>query len=479
MKPTLYWHDYETTGIDPARDRPVQFAGLRTDEDLNIIGEPLVQYCQLANDCLPHPQACLITGITPQKACDEGVPEPQFIAAIQRELAMPGTCGVGYNSLRFDDEVTRFTLYRNFYDPYEREWQQGNSRWDIIDMLRLTRALRPEGIVWPNKPDGAPSFRLEELTAANNIEHAAAHDALSDVIATIAMARLVKEKQPRLYGYVYSHRLKHKAASLVDMASRKPFFHVSSRLPRENGHAAMMMPLAPHPSNKNAVIAVNLMADPEPLLTLNAEKIRERLFTATADLPEGVERLALKGIHLNRCPVIATPKLLDQSAAQRLGIDLDRCYQHWQILCAADLGDKIAAVFTSPDYPEIEDPEQALYQGFLPNDDKALLANIRSTPPESLGDESLLFRDERYNGLLFNYRARYANSTLTSAERKAWQQLKQSRLIDGADGYLSMATYFEELDTLEKTPELEPEKAAVLKALRTWGKHLIVELAKA
>ena len=478
MKATLYWHDYETTGVDPARDRPVQFAGLRTDEDLNIIGEPLVQYCLLADDCLPHPQACLITGITPQKARDEGVPEPQFIAAIHRELSQPGTCGVGYNSLRFDDEVTRFTLYRNFYDPYEREWKQGNSRWDIIDMLRLTRALRPEGIVWPNKPDGAPSFRLEELTAANNIEHAAAHDALSDVTATIAMARLVKEKQPRLYDYVYSHRLKHKAAGLVDMVSRKPFLHVSSRLPRENGYTAMMMPLAAHPTNKNAVICVNLMADPEPLLNLTAEQIGEHLFTATADLPEGVERVALKGIHLNRCPVIATPKLLDKTAAERLGIDLDRCYRHWQTLGAADLGDKIAAIFAAPDYPEREDPEQALYQGFLPNDDKALLTHIRRTPIESLGDESLLFRDERYNGLLFHYRARHANGTLTGAERKAWKVLKQSRLIDGADGYLSTAAYFEELDSLEKAPDLAPDKAAVLKALRAWGKHLVVELAK-
>jgi len=478
MKPTLYWHDYETTGVDPARDRPVQFAGLRTDEDLNIIGEPLVQYCQLPSDCLPQPQACLITGITPQKARDEGVPEPQFIAAIERELSRPGTCGVGYNSLRFDDEVTRFTLYRNFYDPYEREWKQGNSRWDIIDMLRLTRALRPEGIVWPNKPDGAPSFRLEELTAANNIEHAAAHDALSDVTATIAMARLVKTKQPRLYDYVYSHRLKHKAGRLVDMVTRKPFFHVSSRLPRENGYSAMMMPLAPHPSNKNAMIAVNLMADPEPLLSLDAEQIRERLFTATAELPTGVERIALKGIHLNRCPVIATPKLLDKPAAQRLGIDLDRCYQHWQKLCAVDLSEKIAAVFADADYPEIEDPEQALYQGFLPNDDKSMLATIRSTPLQNLRDDALLFRDERYNGLLFNYRARYANETLNTEERQAWQSLKQKRLIDGEGGYLSMAAYFEELDTLQSNPQLSADKAAVLKALRTWGKQLIGELTR-
>ena len=226
------------------------------------------------------------------------------------------------------------------------------------------------------------------------------------------------------------------------------------------------------------MIAVNLMADPGPLLTLNAEQIRQRLFTTTADLPDGVERIALKGIHLNRCPVIATPKLLDQTAAQRLGIDLERCYRHWQTLCTADLGDKIAAVFAAPDYPEIEDAEQALYQGFIPDGDKALLATIRSTAPERLGTESLLFHDERYNSLLFNYRARYANETLTSAERQAWQQLKQSRLIDGDCGYLSTSAYFAELDKLDKAPQLESEKAAVLKALRTWGKYVITELAK-
>ncbi len=478
MKPTLYWHDYETTGVDPARDRPVQFAGVRTDEDLNVIGEPLVQYCQLANDCLPHPQACLITGITPQKARDEGVPEPQFIEAIHQELSRPGTCGVGYNSLRFDDEVTRFTLYRNFYDPYEREWKQGNSRWDIIDMLRLTRALRPEGIAWPDKPDGGPSFRLEELTAANNIEHASAHDALSDVMATIAMARLVKEKQPRLYDYVYSHRLKYKAASLVDMMTRKPFFHVSSRLPRENGYAAMMMPLAPHPGNKNAMIAVNLMADPESLIGLNTEQIRDRVFTSNDELPEGVQRIALKGIHLNRCPVIATPKLLDKSAAQRLGIDLDRCYRHWQKLSDVDIGDKVSAVFAEANYPTIEDAEQALYQGFLPNDDRSLLAHIRSSSVLNLANESLLFRDERYNVLLFNYRARYANETLTPEERKAWQVQKQARLIDGEGGYLSMSAYYKELDNLEKSVGADSEKTALLKALRTWGKYLIAELAQ-
>ena len=156
---TFFWHDYETFGTDPKRDRPVQFAGVRTDAELNIIEEPVMLYCAPSDDIVPNPEACLITGITPQHALEEGVCEAQFIRRIHDELSRPGTCGVGYNSIRFDDEVTRYTLYSNFYDPYAREWQNGCSRWDIMDMLRLTRALRPDGIVWPTYEDGSPGLK--------------------------------------------------------------------------------------------------------------------------------------------------------------------------------------------------------------------------------------------------------------------------------------------------------------------------------
>ncbi|MEN8260783.1 MAG: exodeoxyribonuclease I, partial [Pseudomonadota bacterium] len=219
---TLYWHDYETFGTDPRRDRPVQFAGIRTDEDLNIVGDPLVLYCTPAADMLPQPESCLITGITPQMALEKGLCEAEFIALIHEELAKPGTCGVGYNTIRFDDEVTRSTLYRNFFDPYAREWQNGNSRWDIIDMVRLTWTLRPEGIEWPVYQDGRPSFRLDQLSVANGIEHASAHDALSDVYATIGLARTIKRAQPKLFDYVFLNRGKRQAGAMLDPVQMKP-----------------------------------------------------------------------------------------------------------------------------------------------------------------------------------------------------------------------------------------------------------------
>jgi len=471
---SIFWHDYETTGVSPSLDRPIQFAGLRTDEKLNIIGEPVVLYCKPSREILPHPEACLITGITPQLADREGLPEPDFIARVARELAVPGTCGAGYNSIRFDDEVTRFTLYRNFYDPYEREWQGGNSRWDIIDMLRLTHALRPEGIQWPRNEDGKVSFRLEELTRINGIAHEAAHDALSDVHATIAMARLIKEKQPKLYDYVYQHRLKQKAANLMDVRTRKPFLHVSSRLPRENAYTALMIPLCEHPGNRNAIIAYNLLADPGPLLALSAAEIGARVFTATDALPEGVERIPLKAVHINRCPVVATAKLLDAAAAKRLGIDISRCESHWQLLKNADIASKLADVFAAVSEDAGRDVDAALYQGFPSPADKALMARVRSAPADELAVLQTRFQDSRYRELLFRYRARFFPQALSEEEQLVWEEQRYRMLTEPLPGRLSLDDYFCRLDELEESASA-PRQQEVLTALREWGDVLLSE----
>ena len=313
--PSFYFHDYETWGADPKRDRPAQFAGIRTDLELNIIAEPDVWYCQLADDYLPHPQAALITGLTPQLCNKKGFSENDFMQRILSRFSEPNTCVLGYNNLRFDDEVTRHSLFRNFFEPYGREWQNGNSRWDIIDMVRACYALRPDGINWPLREDGSPSFKLEELTKANGLAHENAHDALSDVYATIAIAKLIKQQQPKLFSYLYELRLKNKVAELIDVAGMTPLVHVSSKFPSSNGCISWIVPLAFHPVNKNAVICYNLQSDPSPLLSDEIETLKEKLYTRTSDLAEGEQRLGLKLIHLNKCPVLHTAKTLTEERA--------------------------------------------------------------------------------------------------------------------------------------------------------------------
>lgn len=471
---TLYWHDYETWGANPSLDRPCQFAGVRTDEQLNILGEPLQLYCQPTPEVLPQPEACLITGIAPQKALQEGLPEAQFIARIHQELAAPNTCGLGYNSLRFDDEVTRYTLWRNFYDPYEREWQNGCSRWDIIDMVRLCYALRPDTLEWP-LIEGKPSFKLEALTQANGIDHGAAHDAYSDVAATIALAKLIKTRQPRLYDYVYTHKHKTAAARLINLHQRTPFLHISSRFSSEHGCAALMMPLCMHPTNKNAVIAVNLAQNPQDLINLNAQQIAERVFTAQSDLPENTERISLKAIHLNKCPILATPKLLDNNAQQRLKINSQTCFNHWQTLSQQDLTAKIQAVFNSQHFLPAADAEQQLYEGFIPAQDKKTALQLRQACEQHWPNYPPSFEDKRLKTLLPRYKARNFPQALTPSERQDWFEYCQQRLTAGTDGYLSLQQLNDSIRTLDDTRALNKQQKIVLQQLYRYGQDLARE----
>ncbi len=475
---SLYWHDYETWGEDPSIDRPSQFAGIRTDEDLNIIGEPLMLFCQPTGDFLPKPEACLVTGITPQKALAEGVPEPEFMQRVLAELSKPGTCGVGYNSLRFDDEVTRYSLYRNFYDPYEREWSQGNSRWDIIDMVRLTRALRPEGIEWPNHADGTPSFRLEQLTVANGLSHESAHDALSDVYATIDVARLIKQRQPKLYDYLFQLRNKRHVAELINVQERKPLLHISSMFPAVNGCAALVSPIAMHPVNKNGVIVFNLACDPAPLLELSVDEIRERLFTRAADLPEGVERLPLKMIHMNKCPVLLTPKLVDSSTAARLNLDVELCHANWKKLQGYDIAGKLQQVYSESGFAKRTDPERMLYDGFLNTSDKPLLSAVRDASAEQLASpQNFPFRDKRMAELLFRYRGRFYPQSLSAAESIQWQSFCRARLTDPlAGGPLARLELGDRIARLRAERAGDSSALAVLAALETYADELIASL---
>jgi exodeoxyribonuclease I len=478
---TFYWHDYETFGANPSRDRPVQFAGLRTDAELNVIGDPLVIFCRPANDFLPHPQACLITGITPQRALADGLPECEFIASIHRELAVPGTCGVGYNSLRFDDEITRHTLYRNFHDPYAREWQNGNSRWDIIDMVRTACALRPEGIEWPLREDGLPSFRLEDLTAANGISHAAAHDALSDVHATLALARLIKERQPKLYDYVLQHRDKRYVLAQLDIAGMKPVLHVSGMFGARRHNIALVVPLAAHPTNKNEIICFDLGANPQMLFDLAVEQLQESLYTRTEDLPEGTPRLGLKSIHINRCPIVLTPKMADPATAQRLGISGDQCRKHLEALRsyrardAAGFTAKVQAIYKGRSFDAPHDPDLMLYSGgFFSEQDKRIMDQLRAHSPEALAAGKFVFEDSRLPEMLFRYRARNYPGSLTPQEYAQWEDFRYHRLTEpqAGTGYC-MEQFQAEIEALMASGDLSEEQHALLEQLLDYADTLL------
>ncbi len=477
MSESIFWYDFETFGANPIWDRPSQFAGIRTDLDLNIIGDPEMFYCRQADDYLPHPIACLITGISPQVCQQKGMPETKFIERINNLFSEPGTCVAGYNSIRFDDEVTRHTLYRNFLDPYQREWQNGNSRWDILDMMRCAYALRPEGINWPKGDDGKVSFRLEKLSAANGIIHENAHDALSDVYATIGLAKLVKDKQPKLYEHLFNLRRKDAVAPLLDSVNKRPFLHVSGMLGVDNGCSAVMMPLAVDAKNKNAVMCFNLMADPRPLFDLTVEQIQQRLFSSKEQLKAlGVERLPIKSIHINKCPVVLPAKMVQPEIAEKWGFDGAKMREHAALikngpLTAQQLAEKLQAVMTREFEPQ-DDPDGMLYTGgFFSQSDKSSMALIRDAHPEALDDLQLGFQDRRLEEMLFRYRARNYLETLNSDEREKWEEYRKQKLLGPSNGpNLNFDMFAKAINEAAQTAPVEQHE--LLQELATYAESI-------
>ena len=479
---TFLWHDYETFGVEPRRDRPAQFAAIRTDADLNEIAEPLMIYCQPANDYLPNPEACLITGITPQACLHQGLPEFEFAARIEAAFSVPGTVGVGYNTIRFDDEVTRFLFWRNLIDPYAREWQNDCGRWDLMDVARMAYALRPEGIQWPSKADGSPSFKLEHLTQANGLQHEAAHDALSDVRATIALARLIKRQQPRLFDFAFSLHKKDRVAQELGLptalAQAKPFLHISGSTPAARGCLAMLQPLATHPGNKNEVICWDLAHDPSELASLDVETAKMRLFTRKSELPEGMSRLPLVTVALNKSPmVVGNLKTLRPEMAERWGVDLAQ----GQAFAAAaqalpDLSHLWRSLYARAPEAAV-DVDESLYAGFLTPADRRRLHHLRSLSSEELALDRTGFDDPRLAELVFRYRARNFPTTLSPEEAERWEAHRAARLFEGEGGARKLDDFFAQIDRLTEQfgDEGDERGEAILGALYDYAELIAPE----
>lgn len=461
---SFLFYDYETFGTDPARDRISQFGAVRTDDALNPIGDPVTLYCQPAMDTLPHPEACLLTGITPQRAQTAGLCEWEFAAQIHELMAQAQTCTLGYNSFRFDDEFTRYLFYRNAIDPYAREYKNGNSRYDLIDLVRLCYALRPAGIQWPMHEDGRPSFRLEDLSRANHIEHGQAHDATADVYATIAIARLLRKHQPRLWQWALSLRDRYQVEELLH--ARQPLIHASARFAARHGGVALVLPLGDHPRIRNQHVVFDLSHSPAQFLQLPLNELKDYLYTPSADLPEGMQRIPVKTIKTNRAPVLAPMATLRGVDTQRIQLDLDAALKHAEELQQCeDMDQRLQALFASDPWPAANDPEAALYEGFIENHDRRVLNDFHYRPVRDWAELEKQLSDPRLPEIMFRTRARNFPDTLSVEEEQRWEAHRYQRLLKNDGGAsIQVPEYRQRLEQLR----ISGANPAILDALEAW-----------
>ena len=409
MRKTFFFYDLETSGLFPREDRIMQFAGQRTDMELNLIGEPVNILVKMTDDALPSPGAINVTGITPQMTLQDGISEAEFCKYVTEEVFTPDTVAVGYNTVRFDDEFMRACLWRNFYDPYEWEWKDGRSRWDMLDVVRMVRALRPEGIEWPFTEEGKATNRLELLTKLNGLSHEHAHDALSDVYATIAVARMIKEKQPKLFDFLFKMREKNDVKRLVNLENKKPFVYVSGRYASEYEKATVVVPLT---AGRNGNV---LVYD----LRYNLDEIdKENCYPI------------VKELCLNKCPAVAPVGVLRDEDWERIGLTREMVEGNLKVLMEhPEFAEQMREQYENrPEFPAAVEPEGAIYEGFLNDSDRVKVAAVRNAEPGKLADFHPDFIDERLPGLLLHYKGRNFPECLSETEAEQYEEYRRARL---------------------------------------------------
>ncbi|HVV26312.1 MAG TPA: exodeoxyribonuclease I [Candidatus Saccharimonadales bacterium] len=477
MADSFFFYDLETSGFSPRSARVMQFGGQRTNLALERVGEPVNLLIKLTPDVLPDPDAVLVTGITPQQTLADGLTEAEFLKFFFDEVIQPGTIFTGFNSVRFDDEFMRFLLYRNFYDAYEWQWKDGNSRWDLLDVVRLTRALRPKGIEWPFAPDGKPSNRLEYLSSVNKLEHSNAHDALADVQATIDVARLIRDKQPELFNYLLEYRDKKAVKGLVEKGA--PFVYTSGKYSSQFFHTTAAVLLAKRP--RDEVLVYDLRFDPLPFADMSVDQLAEA-WRFTRD-PAAV-RLPIKTVKYNRCPAVAPLGVMkDASSQARISLDMATVETHFENLkrCRAQLAEKMAQVVARRDAEREKAQvdlldnqltvDERLYEGFVGDGDKTAMRAVRAAPPEELASLAGELQDERLKNLLPLYKARNYPAALTAEERAAWDEFCAKRLVGGGS-QSRLAAYFGRLEALSAEKRDDKQKY-LLEELRLYGESIV------
>ena len=466
MVNTFFFYDLETSGFSPRFDRIMQFAGQRTDMDLKPIGKPIDVLVKLSEDILPSPDALLVTKITPQQTVQDGLTEAEFTKLISKEVFTPNTIAVGYNNIRFDDEFIRHALWRNFHDPYEWAWANGRSRWDLLDAVRLVRALRPDGINWPVK-DGKPINRLELLAQENGIKHEHAHNALSDVLALIELAKLVKTKQPKTFEYLLKMRDKKEIARLVNLDYPQPFIYTSGRFGGEHESTTVCFPVAPG-NNPGSTLVYDLRYGPADLAKLSRQEIVSALNASYEERKKGdYPPVPVKELQYNRCPAVAPLGVLDGASQERLNIDLERTKQNAVDLEKnRDVLDKIIAAWNDrPGFTKSDDVEGQLYDSFIVPADKPKIQQVREADEQKLADLHPSFVDERLPELLFRYKARNYPKSLSSDERVRWDEYRKTKL------QRELPEYMERLSRLGA--DTDDNGVFVLEEMQLWVESIL------
>jgi exodeoxyribonuclease-1 len=342
----------------------------------------------------------------------------------------------------------------------------------------MTRALRPDGIKWPFTDDGKPVNRLELLTAANKIEHIGAHDALADVKATISVAKLIKDKQPKLFSYLLSIRNKKQVAPIVE--SNEPFIYTSGRISSEYLNTSPFVNLAKN-SDAGSAVVYDLRFDPEELIDLSVDELIDKWkYVPNQPSPDK----PFKTIKYNHAPAISPMGVLDDASLKRLSINLEEVKKNLAKLnkIKPEFSKKISEVINAMDNnreKEIKakqsdapyNPDNMLYDGFFGDGDNHLFEQIHNAKPDQINEAGKDLKDRRLVEMLPLYKARNYPKSLSAEEMETWEYYCSEKLTGGNESS-PLAYYFAKLDELSQK-KMTKDQSFLIEELKLYGQSLL------
>lgn len=417
---SFLFYDYETFGVHTALDKVAQFSSIRTDLSFNIIHKKKNFFCIPPIDYLPDPNAILITKILPQDTYLNGMNEYFFAHKIHNIFIKSNTCIVGFNNLNFDNLVTRNIFYRNCFDPYEWSWKNGNSSWDILNILRAFYIFFPKNIFWPKNPEGHVSFKLSDFTKINNISHLNVHDSFSDVLATVKVAKLLCFYNKKFFFKLYCFSQKNNIKNFIRKNSTKPFFYLSSIFGAKRNNISCMMYLNDHPTNNNLLLLFDLQVDVKKIFLLYRQSNK---FKCTI---KDLLSAGIKIIYLNKSPMFFKYSSISEKECQRLKLDYIRFQKSFFLLFQHKYIKKwILSIFLNSTnrYPLVSDNiDLMLYHNFFNDKDKLLLNILHQESPKNWNIRNIKFLDARLYKIIFRLRARNFPDSLSLLEKKKWKK---------------------------------------------------------
>lgn len=358
---SFIFYDTETTGTHTAFDQILQFAAIYTDEELNEI-ERFEIRCRLLPNIVPSPGAMRVTRLKVSQLTDTTLPSHyEMMCSIRQKLLewSPSTF-LGYNTIKFDENLLRQAFYQTLHPLYLTN-TLGNSRTDIMRIAQAASVYAPGALVIPNNADGKPNYKLDRLAPANGFEHEDAHEALSDVEATLHIAKLILKRSPDVWSAFMRFSTK---AAVADYASNEQAFCLTEFY-YGDAYSWLVAPLGASAMNSSEFYVYNLGVDPNSLSSLKNTELIARLNT----LPKPVRTIRTNAapmiFSLDDAPHSASGKSLSQE-------ELDRRVS----ILEADLALKkrLITVFeqTKQEWPASPHVEEQIYNGFYQRDDEEL-----------------------------------------------------------------------------------------------------------